>query len=408
MFKKLLDRAQSPSKKPKVWSIAVLSVVFAAALAVLLTRPQFSVPAIAWLIRIYLAAVIVLLLRAFLGQLRYNPYSYNTLYYIGFALYLLSTLIYQFYIGGLVNQLGIPPEESIRTMLGGLLSSAKFFMLVSAPFILLFSVGLCASNLSLIRHEGRRPVNLLGILLAFLMVGGELFLFFSDWMVSGSMVRVMVHDLLVNLFAALYLYYECMIIGTILANLIVVRYEPLRGQDYVVILGCGLRKDGTPTPLLAGRIDRALAFYHAQLQETGRAPILIPSGGQGSNEVTSEAASMTAYLLEKGVPQAHILPEDQSTSTFENMKFSKEKMETPRGKVAFATTNYHIFRSGLMARRVKLNAMGMGARTRWYFWPNAAVREFVGLLTEHRLKQGLILGGMVLLYSAGTLLHYLL
>ena len=59
-----------------------------------------------------------------------------------------------------------------------------------------------------------------------------------------------------------------------------------------------------------------------------------------------------------------------------------------------------------VSRRVKMRAVGMGAKTKWYFWPNAAVREFVGLLTEHRLKQGLILGGMVVFYVALTLTVY--
>ena len=273
-------------------------------------------------------------------------------------------------------------------MLATLLDSAKRFMLLSAPFILLYSVALCVSNLSLIRHEGKRLVNVLGILLSFLLVGGLALLFFGDAAASGSLVEVMIHDLLFNLFAALYLYFECMLIGTILSNVIVTRYEPTRDQDYVLILGC---------------------FYRAQIADTGRAPILVPSGGQGPNEVTSECAAMADFLLDRGVPEEHILREDRSTSTFENMKFSKGKMEErePPRKVAFATTNYHVFRSGLMARRVKLNAMGMGTRTKWYFWPNAAVREFVGLLTEHRLKQRLILGGMIVLYTAGTLLFYL-
>ena len=90
------------------------------------------------------------------------------------------------------------------------------------------------------------------------------------------------------------------------------------------------------------------------------------------------------------------------------MKFSKEKIwaVNPQGKIAFSTTNYHVFRGGLKARRVKMRALGMGARTRWYVWPNAAVREFVGLLTEHRLKQGLIFGSMVVFYVVLTLLAY--
>ena len=65
-----------------------------------------------------------------------------------------------------------------------------------------------------------------------------------------------------------------------------------------------------------------------------------------------------------------------------------------------------MFRSGLLARRVKMRAVGMGAETKWYFWPNAAVREFAGLLTKHRGKQALILGGMIVFYVALTLYVY--
>ena len=117
---------------------------------------------------------------------------------------------------------------------------------------------------------------------------------------------------------------------------------------------------------------------------------------------------MKRYLLEQGVPEERIIEEDRSTSTFENMKFSKEKIwaVNPQGKVAFATTNYHVFRSGLCARRVKMRAVGMGAKTKWYFWPNASVREFVGLLTEHRLKQALIFSGLIATYVVLTLLNY--
>ena len=112
--------------------------------------------------------------------------------------------------------------------------------------------------------------------------------------------------------------------------------------------------------------------------------------------------------MEKGVPEERILEEDRSTDTYENMKFSKEKILAvdPAGKVAFSTTNYHVFRGGLKARRVKMRAVGMGAKTKWYFWPNAAVREFVGMLTEHRGKQALVLSSMVVFYVVLTLLVY--
>lgn len=119
---------------------------------------------------------------------------------------------------------------------------------------------------------------------------------------------------------------------------------------------------------------------------------------------------MKRYLMEQGIDKERIIEEDRSTNTFENMKFSKEKIREidpdGKGKIAFSTTNYHVFRSGLYARRVKMRAVGMGAKTKWYFWPNAAVREFVGILTEHRLKQSLVFGGLILVYIILTILIY--
>ena len=251
-------------------------------------------------------------------------------------------------------------------------------------------------------------MNLLGILLSFLIVGGMVFLFAFAYYVSGSRREVMLHDLITNLFAAIYLYFECMLLGIIVADVIAARYEPEKDKDFLIVLGCGLRKDGTPTNLLRGRLDRALAFAARQKEETGKEPIFVTSGGQGADEVISESASMKRYLTEHGVPEERIIEEDRSTDTFENMKNAKEKIRAvdPKAKIAFSTTNYHVFRAGLFARRVKMRAVGMGAETKWYFWPNAAVREFVGLLTQHRGKQALILGGLIVVYVALTLLAY--
>ena len=117
---------------------------------------------------------------------------------------------------------------------------------------------------------------------------------------------------------------------------------------------------------------------------------------------------MAQYLLAKGVPAEHIIKEDQSRNTFENMQFSKAIIDAKGkdAKVAYSTTNYHVFRSGIYARRVKMKALGMSASTKWYFWPNAAVREFVGVLKYHRGKQILILGGMIVIYVLLTILAY--
>ena len=400
-------RFDTLNKKPKLWNVAALSGVLLAILAVLLLRgAERNAAAISLSLSAYLLIVLVLLGRAFCGQLRYNPYSYNTIFYMGIALFLLAVLFLQLRLSVLLIRR--PEEYTADGILHLLLGSAKNYMLLTSPFLLVFSAALCVSNISLIRHEGFRGVNVLGIILSVLLVGGELFLFFFDYAVSGSQRQVMIHDLIANLFAAVYLYFECMLLGVIIADAIVVSYEPEPDKDFLIILGCGIRKDGTPSPLLRGRIDRALRFADKQKALTGKEPVFVTSGGKGPDEPISESASMKRYLLEQGVPEARIVEEDRSTDTLENMKFSKEKIRAldPEAKVAFATTNYHVFRGGLCARRVKMRAVGMGAKTKWYFWPNAAVREFVGLLTEHRLKQGLILGGMAAFYLVLTLLAY--
>ncbi len=401
-------RFDTLNKKPKLYDVLIVFAVALTAVVILsVACGERSALVSALIVDAFLLYAIARLAVAFIGQLRYNPYSYNTIYYSGFALFLISVLIANVLLTvGMIKspELYSNGEYLIHTLLG----SAINYMLLSAPFILVFSIALCVSNISLIRHERFRFVNVLGIILAFLLIAGEAILFAYDMYASGSQKEVMLHDLFVNLFAAVYLYFECMLIGAIIANIIVVKYEPDKDKDFLIILGCGLRKDGTPTPLLRGRCDRALAFDKKQREETGKELIFVTSGGQGENEANSESLAMKNYLLEKGIPEERIIEEDRSTDTFENMKFSKAKIEAhdKNAKVAFSTTNYHVFRSGLFARRVKMRAVGIGAKTKWYFWPNAAVREFVGLLTAHKLKQTIILVSMIVFYVAMTLLAY--
>ena len=355
---------------------------------------------------IYLVLDLVLLIVTWVRQLQYNPYSYNSIYYIGFAVFVFTILASM--VARTFEMAADPEYYTINNIITVATSVTSGFMLYSGIPVLMFSVFLCASNIALIRHEGRSFANILGIILSFLLVGGIVVYWIFDYYASGSMFEVMIHDVIACTYSSVFVYYESMMIGTIIMGGIVSRYKPEYDKDFVIILGCGLLDDGTPTPLLRGRIDRALEFYKEQKEKTGKELVFVPSGGQGADEPWPESTAMKRYLMEHGIPESRIIEEDQSTDTMENMRFSKEKIEAVNkdGKVIFSTTNFHIFRSGLCARRVKMRAVGIGAKTRWYFWPNASVREFVGLLTEHRLKQALVFGGMVLFYVGVTLAVY--
>ena len=168
------------TKKPKLYGLLVQAVLVAAAAAVLLfSGGEKHAVLVSALFTAFTLAAAVQLIIAWLGQLKYNPYSYNTIYYIGFALFLLALFLLEIRV--IVQQIRSPEAVSAEGILYTLLGSAKTYILLSFPFILVFSAALCISNISLIRHEGKRLVNVLGIFLSFLLLGGEIFLFFFDF-----------------------------------------------------------------------------------------------------------------------------------------------------------------------------------------------------------------------------------
>ena len=393
-------------KKPTVYNILFLTLVAAVMIAVLWFMKVDNIILYSLINVIYLLSVIILLVRAFFQQLQYNPYSYNIIIYFGFAVFLFVNLIAE----GIVTWrvLRSPADYDVTVHLSWLLMSGKVYILLSFPFVVIFGAMLFFSNIALIRHEGKSFKNVLGILLSVSMIAFIIWLFTADYYFTGSFEELIRRELLISLIASIFLYLESMLIGAIAASLIAAFIEPPHDRDFMIILGCGMRADGNPTPLLKGRIDRAVDFYLKQRDETGKELMFVCSGGQGSDEPISESACMKRYLLLKGIREHLILEENRSTDTRENMQFSRERiMEVnPDGKIAFSTTNYHVFRSGIWARRAKMRALGVGAKTKWYFWPNAWVREFIGLMTEHRGKQILVLGGMILFYIIVVLLYY--
>lgn len=171
--------------------------------------------------------------------------------------------------------------------------------------------------------------------------------------------------------------------------------------DYIIIHGAGLRGE-EPTPLLRGRIDKAVELWKAQ----GAHAILIPSGGQGSDELISEAEAMSRYLSARGVPQDLILLEDRSTTTMENLLFVKHLLDA-RGlgayRCAFVTSDYHVFRTALYASKVGLKGDGIGSKTAGYYFPTAFIREFIAITKEHWLPYVII----TMIWGASVLAPYL-
>ena len=112
--------------------------------------------------------------------------------------------------------------------------------------------------------EGKSFKNILGILLSVSMIGFIIWLYAADYYFTGSFEELIRRELLISLIASIFLYLESMLIGAIAASVIAALIEPPYDRDFMIILGCGIRSDGNPTPLLKGRIDRAVDFYLKQ------------------------------------------------------------------------------------------------------------------------------------------------
>lgn len=255
-----------------------------------------------------------------------------------------------------------------------------------------------------VQREGHSIGNLLSLILAITLTCLSLYdhffvKFLPDWFAILSTILPFT-----------LLYFSFMFVNFMTISFIYQFNRPKYHQDFIIVLGAGLQNGDTVTPLLAQRIDRALAFYNLQKEQTGQPPKIIFSGGQGADELIPEAVAMKNYALDLGYPSEDLLTEEQSTTTFENMKFSKEIIEKEKPEkvnVIFSSNNYHLFRAGVYARNNQLKADGIGSKTALYYLPTAFLREFIAIIAMHRKGHFLFLGCSALFFIIPTLITYL-
>lgn len=151
--------------------------------------------------------------------------------------------------------------------------------------------------------------------------------------------------------------------------------EPEKNLDYVIVLGAGV--NGTvPSKPLAKRIEEAY-YYMSDNSDT----ILIASGGKGPYESISEAECIKNELVRLGIDESRIILEDKSTSTIENLKFSKEIINDNTKKVGIITNSFHEYRAGLIAKEAGYEKVySVPAVTLFPVGIHYMLREFFGVV----------------------------
>lgn len=159
----------------------------------------------------------------------------------------------------------------------------------------------------------------------------------------------------------------------VVAECVIISYgskEPRPNADYVLVLGAQVK--GTRlTYALQKRLD--VAYQYAVDNPES---VVIVSGGKGYGENVTEAYAMAEYLKAKGLDENRLIMEDQSTSTHENIEYSKQFIDNMNASIVLVTNDFHVYRGVGVAKKQGLtNVEGLGAPVKWYTIPNQYVRE---------------------------------
>lgn len=132
----------------------------------------------------------------------------------------------------------------------------------------------------------------------------------------------------------------------------------LENVDCIVVLGCQVRGDGTPSHMLEDRLKRGVALY-----ELGAAPKILMSGDHGTQGY-DEVNTMKGYALDAGVPSQDVFMDHAGFSTYETIYRAKEIFGAD--KIIVVTQQYHLYRAMYIAKAMGMEVYGVAADYRQY------------------------------------------
>ena len=331
--------------------------------------------------------VFYLLKKKYKKGLKENLYQYKNIAYLGILIFLSFFIINNFL--SIFSYHGL--FETINKVIDSISSTSLYLFPISIITFVLVTI----SNINLILKEGKSIRNLLGLFLGIFICFFTILpeIIYRVLMQSGNIniynlngPGPYIYNFLESLIYLTITYLECILLATIIIAIKSTKKKIDYNKDYMIILGCKIKDDGTLPPLLKGRVDKAINFRNKQLEKTKKDLVFVPSGGKGKDEVISEGEAISNYLLEQGIKKDNIIVENKSKNTYENIKNSYKLINNKKANIGFSTTNYHVLRAGLIATEQGLIVEGIGSKTKSYFWINAFIREFIGTIYNERKK----------------------
>lgn len=145
-----------------------------------------------------------------------------------------------------------------------------------------------------------------------------------------------------------------------------------------VVLGCKANGEN-PSRMLLKRLKAARKF----LEENPEVKCIV-SGGQGADETISEAKCMYLWLVKNGISADRIIMEDKSTSTRENLLYSREIIDENGlcRDITIITNEFHQYRAGLVADSLGLKHFAVNGMSPIVLFPTYYVRELMAIAAE--------------------------
>lgn len=132
----------------------------------------------------------------------------------------------------------------------------------------------------------------------------------------------------------------------------------LEEVDCILVLGAGVRDDGTPSPMLADRLETGIKLYKNDAAEK-----FLMSGDHGRTEY-DEVNTMKKYAVDKDVPAEDVFMDHAGFSTYESLYRAKDIFLAD--KVIIVTQKYHLYRALFVAEKLGIAAYGVPADLREY------------------------------------------
>lgn len=145
-------------------------------------------------------------------------------------------------------------------------------------------------------------------------------------------------------------------------------------KEFAIVLGAKVNGE-TPSLSLKYRLDAALNYANEHPNV-----YLILSGGQGKGEAISEAQAMENYLVANGLSKDRLLLETKSTSTYENIRFSKELLPEGVAEVTIISSDFHLARAQKLAEKLNLTTDVIAAQTPEIVEQKLRTRERLALI----------------------------